>query len=95
MEDRVFYDICKRQVDDTITKTTEKTVRNGMGNFPCRFFSYSFYFGLKVQCRVPEMLRKLIMEQEDLEILRKWHKIAARAETIEDFEEKIGLVKER
>ena len=39
---------------------------------------------------VPEMLRKLIMEQTDLELLRKWHKIAARAETIEEFEERAG-----
>ena len=42
---------------------------------------------------VSEMLRKFIMEQDDLEILRKWLKIAARAESIEAFEEKIGLVK--
>lgn len=38
---------------------------------------------------VSEMLRRLIMEQDDLEILRKWLKIAARAETIEDFEKRI------
>ena len=44
---------------------------------------------------VPELLRELIMEQDDLEILRKWHKIAARAESIEEFEEKIELIKKR
>lgn len=41
---------------------------------------------------VPEILRKRIMEQTDLELLRKWHKIAARAESIEVFKEKAGLV---
>ncbi len=40
---------------------------------------------------IPETLRKLIMKQTDLGLLRKWHKIAARVETIEAFEEKIGL----
>ncbi|NDO51334.1 hypothetical protein FMM75_18650 [Lachnospiraceae bacterium MD335] len=40
---------------------------------------------------IPERLRKLIMEQDDLELLRKWHKIAARVESMETFEEKIGM----
>ncbi len=31
------------------------------------------------------------MEQDDLELLRKWHKIAARVESMETFEEKIGM----
>ncbi len=44
---------------------------------------------------IPEQLRALIMEQTDLEILRKWLKLAARAETIEAFEEKIGLIREK
>ena len=42
---------------------------------------------------IPEMLRKLIMEQTDLELLRKWLKYAARVESIEEFEDKIGLVR--
>lgn len=40
---------------------------------------------------IPETLRNLIMKQTDLGLLRKWHKIAARVETIEAFEEKTGL----
>lgn len=36
-----------------------------------------------------------MLEQTDLEILRKWLKLAARAETIEAFEEKIGLIREK
>jgi len=39
-----------------------------------------------------ETLRKYIMEQTDLELLSKWHKIAAKSESIEEFEESIGLV---
>jgi len=37
-------------------------------------------------------LRNQIIEQTDLEVLKKWHKIAARAESIEDFEEKAGIL---
>lgn len=44
---------------------------------------------------IPEQLSALIMEQTDLEILRKWLKLAARSETIEAFEEKIGLIREK
>lgn len=38
------------------------------------------------------LLRNQIMEQTDLEVLQKWHKFAARAESIEDFEEKAGIL---
>ena len=38
------------------------------------------------------VLRKLIMGQTDLEELRRWHKLAARAESIEDFEKAAGLL---
>lgn len=38
-----------------------------------------------------EELKALIMHQMDMNILKQWNKIAARAESIEDFEEKIGL----
>lgn len=37
-------------------------------------------------------LRNLIMEQTDLEVLRIWHKLAARANSIEEFEEKAGIL---
>ena len=43
---------------------------------------------------IPERVRKLIMAQTDLGILRNWLKLAAKVESIEDFEEKIGLVRE-
>ena len=39
-----------------------------------------------------EELRKHIMEQTDLEILRKWHKKAAKAESIKEFEQAVGLM---
>lgn len=41
---------------------------------------------------IPENLRTKIINQTDLEGLRKWLKIAARVKTIEEFEEKIGLI---
>ena len=37
-------------------------------------------------------LEKLIMEQTDLEVLRRWHKLAAKAEAIEAFEKAAGLI---
>ena len=40
---------------------------------------------------LPEALRELIMTQTDVDVLKRWNKIAARAKSIEDFEEKAGL----
>ena len=39
-----------------------------------------------------ESLWNHIMEQTDLELLRRWHKAAATAESIEEFEQSVGLV---
>ena len=39
-----------------------------------------------------DTLKTCIMEQTDLELLQKWLKIAARAKSIEDFEQTIGLM---
>ena len=39
-----------------------------------------------------EMLRNYIMKQTDLEVLRRWHKIAAKADSIKDFEQAVGLL---
>ena len=38
------------------------------------------------------MLRNYIMKQTDLKVLRIWHKIAARADSINDFEQAVGLL---
>ena len=38
-----------------------------------------------------DSLRSLIMSQTDLDILKQWNKLAARAESIEDFARKAGL----
>lgn len=37
-------------------------------------------------------LRESIMEQTDSEKLRRWVKLAARARSIEEFEEKTGIL---
>ena len=39
-----------------------------------------------------DLLKAYIMEQTDLELLKKWHKAAAKAKSIEEFEEAIELV---
>lgn len=38
---------------------------------------------------VPQELKKIILEQSDLDVLRRWLKLAAKAETIEEFKEKM------
>ena len=42
--------------------------------------------------QLSDSLRNCIMEQTDLELLRKWLKAAAKAESIEEFEQTIGLM---
>ncbi len=39
-----------------------------------------------------DSLKTSIIEQTDLELLRKWLKTAARAKSIEEFEQTIGLM---
>ena len=39
-----------------------------------------------------DSLRSCIMEQTDLELLRKWLKAAAKAKSIEEFEQAVGLL---
>ncbi len=39
-----------------------------------------------------DSLKTYIMEQTDLELLKKWHKAAAKATSIEEFEQAVGLV---
>lgn len=39
-----------------------------------------------------EVLKKHIMSQTDIEVLKTWLKAAARANTMESFEQAIGLV---
>ena len=38
------------------------------------------------------MLRKQIMAQTDIQVLSRWIKIAAKSESIAEFEETVGLV---
>jgi hypothetical protein len=39
--------------------------------------------------KVSEEIKKLVNKEEDTEILKRWHKIAARAKSIEDFLSKV------
>lgn len=38
---------------------------------------------------IPETLKSKIMQEEKPDVLRRWLKLAAKAETIEEFEKKI------
>lgn len=40
---------------------------------------------------LPGALRQLIMGQKDIEVLRRWHRFAARAQSIEEFEKAVGI----
>ena len=39
-----------------------------------------------------EILKNYVMKQTDLEVLRRWHKAAAKADSIKEFEQAIGLL---
>ena len=38
---------------------------------------------------IPEDLREQVMSQRDLEILKRWHKLAAKAETLQELMDKL------
>jgi uncharacterized coiled-coil DUF342 family protein len=40
---------------------------------------------------ISEDIKALVQKETDLEVLKKWHKLAARAQSIEDFRNKVGL----
>ena len=40
---------------------------------------------------IPQELQETVLEQQDLEILKAWHKLAAKVETIGEFESKMKL----
>lgn len=44
---------------------------------------------------VPDGLRKRIMDQKDLSVLSRWHRLAARSRTVEEFEDAISEERER
>ncbi len=39
---------------------------------------------------VAEDLKKKLYDQKDIEVLREWHKLAARAQSIEEFMQRIS-----
>ena len=39
--------------------------------------------------KVPDTLREVIMAEKDLDKLKKWHKTAARAKSVEQFQSEI------
>lgn len=41
---------------------------------------------------VPDSLKSIIMEEKNPEVLKRWHKAAAKAQSIKDFEETAGLI---
>ena len=41
---------------------------------------------------LPDSLKTCIMEQTDTKLLRKWLKVAAKATSIDEFEQAVGLV---
>ena len=40
--------------------------------------------------KVPDSLRQTVSEQHDLQILKNWHKLAAKSDSIEDFERRMN-----
>lgn len=48
---------------------------------------------LEERGQVPANLAEIINSQKDLEVLKQWVKLAARVDSVDDFETAIGLVK--
>ncbi len=40
--------------------------------------------------KIPEELQKRVTEEQDATVLKHWHKLAAKAESIEDFQRKMN-----
>jgi hypothetical protein len=47
---------------------------------------------LKDLGKIPEDLKEKIKEEKDLQILSRWHKLSARANSIEDFIQKSKIM---
>ena len=41
---------------------------------------------------IPDKLKEMILKETDLEKLKKWHKLAAKVNSIEEFTEKMQTV---
>ena len=84
-----MYDEATRQQDHywaSLTYAQEEGIRQGIEQGKAA----SILELLEETGKVSEQLRQKILDQHDSEILSKWLKLAAKAETIEEFERRIA-----
>ena len=72
-------------LDELIAWHRKDGFNDGFGNgFEEAIFNLLSDYG-----KIPEDLKEQINNQKDISILRQWHKLAARSDSIEDFRRKI------
>lgn len=76
-----FENRCKEDLSLALGDKSKKIFINTKGVLPDAVVELLGELG-----QVPEALRKEICEQQDTELLTKWLKLAAKADTIENFE---------
>ena len=84
-EDETMCDALREFFKDELQEANERGTANGKAEDIIEL--------LNDVGKVSEELSNVIYGQKDLEVLKKWLKLAARAESIDAFETAIGLVK--
>jgi len=82
-----FYTMCN--LSDLVEEAWERGLKNGMREGMREGIRESIFLLLEDFGGVSEEIREKIMAEDDIDILKKWNKMAARVENIESFQEKI------
>lgn len=88
-EDETMCDALREFFKDELQEANERGLATGTANGKAE----DIIELLNDVGKVSEELSNVIYGQKDLEVLKKWLKLAARAESIDAFETAIGLVK--
>lgn len=96
-EDDAMCDALREFFKDELQESNERGIASGIEIGTANGIEIGTANGiiefLKYLGDVPEELSKIIYSQKDIEVLKKWLKLAARAVSIDEFETAIGLVK--
>jgi hypothetical protein len=58
----------------------------------CYCVKLLFFLNCEIVDLITKFIKSLVEKEKDLEILKKWHKMAAKVESIDDFRNKVGLI---
>lgn len=88
-EDDVMCDALREFFKDELQESNERGIANGTAIGKAE----AIIEILEEIGEVPKELAKVINSQKDLGVLKQWIKFAAKTDSIEEFEDLIGLVK--